>query len=110
MGVPLKAIYTSYGILYSDHPLVLIDVPWVDDWKRLAAREFLLFLLLPQSQRKAQEYGFRPANPLVPIDTRVFNPSNGVVEKIPYPALSPPSGEVLEAILDAWIEVRNPGV
>lgn len=109
-GTPLKAIYTPYGILYSDHPLVLIDAPWVDDWKRLAAREFLLFLLQPQFQKKAQEYGFRPVNPLVPIDMHIFNPGNGVMEKIPYPALSPPRGEVLEAILDAWIEVRNPGV
>lgn len=106
----LSAVYTPYGILYSDHPLVLIEAPWVDDWKRLAAREFLIFLLQPQSQEKAQEYGFRPVNPLVPINARIFNPDNGVIEKIPYPALNPPKGEVLEAVLDAWIEVRNPGV
>ncbi|MCD6357518.1 MAG: substrate-binding domain-containing protein [Thermoproteales archaeon] len=109
-GVGLRAVYPSIGVIYSDHPLVMIDAPWVDEWKRLAARELLLFLLQPHVQELAEKYGFRPVNPLVPLDPEAFSPENGVVPKIPVPALKPPSGEVLEAILEAWVEVRNPGV
>ena len=109
-GVSLKAVYPQLGVLYTDHPLVLIEADWVDDWKRLAARELLLFLLRPDVQELAQQYGFRPVNPLVPLDTNVFNESNGVLSEIKSKALKPPSGDVLEALLETWVEVRNPGV
>jgi ABC-type sulfate transport system substrate-binding protein len=109
-GVKLKAVYPQLGVLYTDHPLVMIEADWVDDWKRLAARELLLFLLRPDVQELAQQYGFRPVNPLVPLDTNVFNENNGVLTEIKSRALKPPSGDVLEALLETWVEVRNPGV
>jgi len=109
-GVKLKAVYPQLGVLYTDHPLVMIEANWVDDWKRLAARELLLFLLRPDVQELAQQYGFRPVNPLVPLDTNVFNENNGVLTEIKSRALKPPSGDVLEALLETWVEVRNPGV
>lgn len=109
-GVGLKAVYSPLGVLYSDHPLVMIEANWVDDWKRLAAREFLLFLLKPEIQELAQQYGFRPVNPAVPLDTSIFNEENGVLREVKSKALKPPSGEVLEALLETWVEVRNPGV
>jgi Ca-activated chloride channel family protein len=109
-GVKLKAVYPRLGVLYTDHPLVMIEADWVDDWKRLAARELLLFLLRPDVQELAQQYGFRPVNPLVPLDTNVFNENNGVLTEIKSRALKPPSGDVLEALLETWVEVRNPGV
>ena len=109
-GVSLKAVYPQLGVLYSDHPLVMIEADWVNDWKRLAARELLLFLLRPDVQELAQQYGFRPVNPLVPLDTDVFNESNGVLSEIKSKALKPPSGNVLEVLLETWVEVRNPGV
>lgn len=109
-GVGLKAVYPQLGILYSDHPLVLIEADWVDDWKRLAARELLLFLLRPDVQELAQQYGFRPVNPLVPLDESLFNEENGVAREIKSRALKPPSGDVLEALLEVWVSVRNPGV
>jgi len=109
-GRSLVAVYPELGVLYSDHPLVLVNADWVDEWKRLAAHELLLFLLQPQAQELAQQYGFRPVNPLVPLDERVFSESNGVLREIRARALKPPSGEVLEALLEVWVEVRNPGV
>ncbi len=109
-GVGLKAVYPQLGVLYSDHPVVMIEADWVDDWKRLAARELLLFLLKPDIQQLAQQYGFRPVNPLVPLDVGVFNEENGVLSEIKSRALRPPSGEVLEALLEVWTEVKNPGV
>lgn len=109
-GDSITAVYPSAGVLYSDHPLVLINATWVDDWKRLAAHELLLFLLQPSIQELAQKHGFRPVNPLVQPSPEVFNEDNGVRLAVGVPALKPPSGEVMEAILTAWIEVRNPGV
>ena len=109
-GVELAAVYPSIGVLYSDHPLVMIEAPWVDDWEKLAARELLLFLLQPEIQRLAEKYGFRPVNPLVELDAEIFSEENGVRLRIGVPGLRPPRGEVLEAILTAWVEVRNPGV
>lgn len=109
-GIGITAVYPGFGLLYTDHPLVMIEADWVDYWKKLAARELLLFLLQPQMQELAQRFGFRPVNPLVPLDDSIFNESNGVAREIRAKALKPPSGEVLEAILEAWVKVRNPGV
>lgn len=109
-GTGIVAVYPKMGVLYSDHPLVMIDADWVDPWKRLAARELLLFLLQPQAQELAQRFGFRPVNPLVQLDGSIFNESSGVLNEIKARALKPPRGEVLEALLEVWVEVRNPGV
>lgn len=109
-GVDIVAVYPRIGVLYSDHPLVTIDAEWVDPWKKLASRELLLFLLQPRIQELAQRFGFRPVNPLVQLDESVFNESNGVLREIRAKALKPPKGDVLEAILEVWVEVRNPGV
>lgn len=109
-GSGIVAVYPRIGVLYSDHPIVMIDADWVDPWKKLAARELLLFLLQPQAQELAQRFGFRPVNPLVQLDDAVFNENNGVLREIKAKALKPPRGDVLEAILEVWVEVRNPGV
>jgi len=58
----------------------------------------------------AEKHGFRPVNPLVPLNPKLFIPENGVVYKVPVQPLKPPSGRVVEAILEFWVEVRNPGV
>ncbi|MEM1907939.1 MAG: substrate-binding domain-containing protein [Thermofilaceae archaeon] len=109
-GTGLVAVYPRIGVLYSDHPLVMIDAEWVDPWKKLAARELLLFLLQPEVQELAQRFGFRPVNPLVHLNESIFNKDNGVLGEIKARALKPPRGDVLEAILEVWVEVRNPGV
>ncbi|MEM3676865.1 MAG: substrate-binding domain-containing protein [Candidatus Bathyarchaeia archaeon] len=109
-GDPLVAVYPEDGVLLSDHPYVLLDAEWVTPWQRFAAAQYLLYLLTPQVQERAQLHGFRPANPSVPLDSEIFNPSNGVKLDLEVPVLRPPSGEVMEAMLEAWVKVRNPGV
>lgn len=108
-GDRLVAVYPEDGVLLSDHPYVLLDADWITPWQRFAATQYLLYLLTPQIQEKAQQHGFRPANPSVPLKGDVFNPSNGVSLDLEVPILKPPSGEVIEAILEAWVKVRNPG-
>ncbi len=109
-GDRLVAVYPRFGTLLSDHPFVILDAEWVTPWQRFAALQYMLFLLQPEIQYKAQKHGFRPANPSVPLDESVFNPEKGVSPEIPVKILRPPSGEVLEAILSLWEKVKNPGV
>ena len=107
---PLVAIYPERGTLFADHPFVLLNGSWVDSWQRFAAGQYLLFLLKPDNQELAQQYGFRPASSSVPLDQTLFNPTNGVQYEIRVPVLKPLQGEVMDAIFTAWVIVRNTGV
>jgi Ca-activated chloride channel family protein len=109
-GDPLVAIYPQDGTLYSDHPYVVLDAPWVDKWQRFAATQYLFFLLQEQNQDKAQLHGFRPANPSVPLNTEIFSEQNGVQHEIRVPAYKPLSGEAMETLFTVWPYVKNPGV
>lgn len=109
-GDSIKAIYPQGGTLLSDHPYVILDAEWVSMWQRFAASQYLMYLLKPEVQRIAQEYGLRPANPSVPLDEELFSEENGVQPRVDTPVLNPPSGEVLEAIFVDWVKARNPGV
>lgn len=65
-GQPLRIIYPQYN-LYSDHPLCLIDHPSITAAQKDTARKFQDFLLTTDIQRLALQYGFRPADPSVPV-------------------------------------------
>ena len=106
----LVAVYPKEGVILNDHPFAILNAPWVDIWQRFAASQYLIYLLNPSSQELAQKHGFRPANPSVPLDRNIFNETNGVSPEINVPVLKPPSGEVLEAILTVWADVKNQGL
>jgi len=105
----LVAIYPEEGTILNDHPFAILNATWVDVWERFAASQFLLYLLDPSSQELAQKHGFRPANPSVPLDESIFNEANGVKFKIDVPVLKPPPGDILEAILTVWVDVKKSG-
>jgi len=105
----LVAVYPEKGTLLCDHPYVILDAEWVSEWQRFAASQYLIYLLQPDVQQVAQEYGLRPANPSAPLDEGLFSEENGVQLKIPVPIFNPPSGEVLEAIFVEWVKARHPG-
>ena len=110
-GEALIAVYPETGTLFTDHPFVILDAPWVEDWQKDVAQEYLAFLLREDSQEVAQTYGFRPANPEVPLNTIIFSEQNGVQADISeIPKLSPLSGEALEALFTVWIKVKNQGI
>ena len=109
-GEELVAIYPRFGTLYSDHPFVILDADWINEWQRFAALQYLYFLLRVDIQMKAQAHGFRPVNPSVPLDTNIFSKRNGVQPEIRVRVFRPPSGKVLDAILSLWEKVKNPGV
>ncbi|MFB0543947.1 MAG: extracellular solute-binding protein [Candidatus Bathyarchaeia archaeon] len=108
-GQSLVAVYPEEGVLMSDHPLCILDAPWVSEEQREAAEEFYSFLMLPEIQRIAMEHGFRPVNPEVELDPEVFGPENGVSGVIPSPILEAPGdGRVLRSITDLWL-ISRPG-
>jgi len=108
-GDSLVAIYPEDGTLLSDHPYVILNAPWVDNWQKFAAAQYLFYLLESQTQEKAQRHGFRPANPSVPLDEDVFSEENGVQYEIRVPILKPLPGEAMEILFTVWPEVKNPG-
>lgn len=109
-GDSLVAIYPEDGTLLSDHPYVILNVPWVSEYQKFAASQYLYYLLQEYNQDKAQEYGFRPASPNVPLNADVFNKNNGVAFEIKVPTYRPLSGESMENLFTVWPSVKNPGV
>ncbi len=65
-GQGLQITYPPFN-LYSDHPMCLIDHPSITQKQRDAAQKFQDFLLTPDIQKLALQYGFRPADPNIPI-------------------------------------------
>ena len=109
-GDSLVAVYPEDGTLLSDHPFVILDAPWISEYQKFAASQYLFYLLQEQNQDKAQNYGFRPANPSVPLNAEVFNEKNGVEFEIKIPTYRPLSGESMENMFTIWPSVKNPGV
>ncbi len=62
----LRITYPPFN-LYSDHPMCIIDHPSVTQRQRDAAKRFQDFLLTAGIQKLALTYGFRPADPNIPI-------------------------------------------
>jgi Ca-activated chloride channel homolog len=101
---PLVAVYPKEGTLFSDHPYVVLDAPWVDDQKRAAAADFLKFLQQPEQQKRFQRFAFRD------FDGRPgseINQANGMVPDQPQAVLSPPSPAVLDLVLRSWADLRK---
>jgi len=109
-GDPIVAVYPKEGTLLSDHPFVILNAEWVGKWERFAAGQYLLYLLKDDVQELAQKHGFRPANPSVPLDPKLFSTENGVQYELAVPVLKPLQGEVMKALLTTWVAVRNPGI
>jgi ABC-type Fe3+ transport system substrate-binding protein len=91
--------------LWNENPYYILDVPWSEEEHRLAAAEFLDFLMSDRIQARALEHGFRPGNPLVPIN----GPDSPFVRyadyglKIDIPRVcDPPRAEVLNNLLASF--------
>lgn len=102
----LKVYYPAIT-LWSDHPVALLQAPWVTDPQKEAARKLVEHLRSRPVQEQALAHGFRPADPAVPLksgDAR--NPFTrlaqyGVRVDIP-PVAQPPNGGVVRALMTMW--------
>jgi hypothetical protein len=102
-GAILKIYYPSPTV-WSDHPAALLTAGWVSEPQRQAAREYLSYLRSEVAQRKALDYGFRPADTAVKIATNasenpfVRHAGRGVSIQIPS-AVEMPDGAVVRKLL-----------
>jgi len=105
----LKVYYPSLT-LWSDHPAALLQGPWVTAEQKDAARKWLAFLRGRAMQERALSFGFRPADPSVPLKTQdAANPftrlaAQGIQVEVP-PVAEVPEGPVVRNLLMMWSRV-----
>ncbi|MBI3327621.1 MAG: extracellular solute-binding protein [Nitrospinae bacterium] len=106
----MVAIYPKEGTLWHNNPGGIVqNVPWTAKDKQQAARMFIDYLLRRESQEKAMEWGFRPANPAVPYGP-YLSPEYGIDPKQPKALLGRIKPDLAEEIMNTWQDVKKPGV
>jgi Ca-activated chloride channel family protein len=105
--LPVVAIYPQEGTFWSNHPYAILNAPWVTDEQRAAAEDFEAFLLDRPQQLRALEYGFRPADPSIPLSSPL-DTAHGVDPSQPETVLEVPSAEVIAGIQDMWRQTKKP--
>ncbi len=105
--IPVVAIYPKEGTFWSNHPYVVVNAPWVTAEQKEAAQLFEKFLLDKPQQLKSLEYGFRPADPSIPL-TAPLDTQHGVDPNQPQTILEVPSAPVIEGIQSLWQQTKKP--
>lgn len=107
---PLVAIYPSDGTFWVENPYCILDgADWVSDEQEQAAAIFRGYVLSPEQQARAMDWGLRPADPAVPLHAPI-DLEHGAVPAITMdrvPNLSYPSDEVVGHMLDMWHQVKK---
>ncbi len=105
--LPVVAIYPKEGTFWSNHPYLILNANWVTDQQHEAAEIFEDFLLDRPQQLLAIEYGFRPADPSIPL-TAPLDETHGVDPKQPQTVLEIPQAEVIRGIEALWRQTKKP--
>ncbi len=105
--IPVVAIYPREGTFWSNHPYVVLNATWVTEEQKTAAGIFENFLLATPQQIKALEYGFRPADPSIPL-TAPLDTAHGADTEQPKTILEIPSAAVIQKIQALWYETKKP--
>ncbi len=106
-------VYYPATTLWSDHPVALLNAPWVTPAQRTAARALIAYLRSHPVQQRALSFGFRPGDPSVPIRTSdAQNPYNrlaqfGLRVEVP-PVATVPEGAVIRNLMMMWSRVARP--
>ena len=103
---PLVAIYPKEGTFWSDHPVGIVQRPWVTPEHQEASKLYIDYLLSQPVQEKALSYGFRPSLPEIALRTP-FDAAHGVDPKEPKTVLEEPSAEILNATLSLWKQKKK---
>ncbi len=98
---PLVAIYPKEGTFWSDHPVGVVERPWVTPAHRTAARRYIDFLLAQPQQEAALRMGFRPAAVNLAVAAPI-DAAHGVDPKQPTTTLPVPGAGVCDAALRLW--------
>jgi hypothetical protein len=104
----LRILYPRRN-LWNDNPYYILDVPWSSEGQRKAAKAFLDFLMTQNSQKKALQFGFRPADPHVALTDAdspfVLYAKNGLKSSVGE-VCEQPKAETIENLLAAWQRAR----
>ncbi len=105
----IVAIYPAEGTFPSEHPIGVVERPWVTDKHREAARLYIDHLMQRPQQELALHYGFRPSSSQPGIDLkRLLKPEYGVSPAQPRHLLRPPPATAIRLIQDIWrLSKRN---
>ncbi len=99
--LPVVAIYPKEGTFWSNHPYIILNAPWVSEEERAAAEVFEGYLLDEPQQRRSVQYGFRPADPSIPLGSPL-DLQHGVDPTEPQTVLEVPPAEVVVGIQELW--------
>lgn len=98
---PVVAIYPKEGTFWSDHPVGVIERPWVSDEHREAAGVYIDYLMEETQQRAALRFGFRPGDPSIPLGAPI-DARHGVDPDMPQTTLEVPPANVMQGVIDLW--------
>ena len=109
-GEKLVAIYPREGTLWMDHPLALLEGPWVKPELRRGFQALADYLRSPAMQRIVLQEGYRPADLRVSLDDpdSQIKPQNGVDATQPQTMLQVPPYGVMDSIRNAWVLLKRP--
>jgi Ca-activated chloride channel family protein len=105
--IPVVAIYPREGTFWSNHPYGILNAPWVTQEQKNAAAIFEDYLLDTSQQLKALEYGFRPADPSIPL-TAPLDSAHGADVEQPKTILEVPTASVIQEIRTLWHATKKP--
>jgi Ca-activated chloride channel homolog len=105
-GLPLVAIYPKEGTFWSDHPVGVVQRPWVTQEKKKAAKAYIDYLLAKPQQEAALKFGFRPADPEVAL-TEPISAQFGVNPKEPATTLEVPAPDVMDGVIQLWRKTKK---
>ena len=106
----LMAIYPAEGTFWMDHPLVLLDGPWVTEPQRRTFREFAAFVGKPEQQQLVLREGYRPADVSVSLKAEgsLIQSAYKVDPDEPKTLLKVPPAGVVEKIRELWRFTKKP--
>ncbi|HVO69602.1 MAG TPA: extracellular solute-binding protein [Aggregatilineaceae bacterium] len=103
---PLVAIYPKEGTFLSDHPLCVPDAPWVSADQKEAAQVYRDYLLSQPIQKKALDFGFRPADTSIAIGAPI-DADHGVDATKPQNIFTTPDIKVINAARSLWLKQKK---
>jgi Ca-activated chloride channel family protein len=104
---PVVCVYPREGTFWADHPIGIVERPWVSAEHREAAQQYIDFLLTHEQQERAMKFGFRPGLESIPL-AAPLDAEHGVDPKEPRRGLAVPTAEVIRAGIDAWKANKKP--
>lgn len=102
----LVALYPKEGTFWHEHPSGIVNADWVTEEQKAAANVFTDYILKPEQQAYIMTFGFRPANPNVPLGFP-FEEQYGVTREGPATVLDVPDPDVIAAIQESWSFVKK---